>query len=374
MHKQSANFFKNALIEAPIQNTIFSTKESIVGPCSSGVASPHEQCFTNSACYAETPVSKATGQLQWQNLSNAGYEQNVSGKRWGTAFFISPNLIMTAGHCFDVATGGNDWKTPKINGNFLSPQKLATIIKLNMDYQHESCLPSFSGILPANEVSFKIKKLVEHRIAGLDYAIAEVEGSPGSSYGFVEFDFSFTVGNIYIVQHPNGAPKKQEIGYGKVSDNMQIINHNVNTLGGSSGSCVANYNFKGCGVHIQGRDGNGWNSALHIDYVRQKSPIIHGFFSLQHPTILKSPALNVPPQEQSNQELLWGLGAICAICAIGGSACLTSKNKTVKNTGIASIVGSIIIGIVIICLTQSQNQKKYNDKNEFVHGELNFSP
>ncbi len=372
MQNQSSRFFSQGSSTRHFPENSTAINESIVSTCSTGVSATDQQCFTNSACYVETPVSKATGQLQWNNLSHSGYYQNVSAQRWGTAFFIAPNLIMTAGHCFDIETGKNHWITPHNGSVYLTPQQFAPMIKLNMNYAYQSCIPSSSDLPSANEISFKITKLVEHRIAGLDYAIAEVEGNPGSTYGYVSFDFGFTAGNIFIVQHPDGAPKKQEFGYGWISSDQQMIRHNANTLGGSSGSCVAPSPNTGCGVHIQGTNGTGMNTAVPINVIQQKSPIVYGFFQLQHPSIFKEPSMSSSTQlnkvDQDQTALLFTLGTLATAGVVGGGiACLTTKDKMIQKIGVASIVAGIILGVVLIILLQQQRQNQEDEKIEIVN-------
>ena len=57
----------------------------------------------------ERPV----GQLQWNDNLAAIYTNpgNVSGVRWCTGALISPNLFLSAGHCFDQTGGG--WQRPR---------------------------------------------------------------------------------------------------------------------------------------------------------------------------------------------------------------------------------------------------------------------
>lgn len=327
------------------------TNEAIVAPCSSGIQSKNQQCFTNSACYGNNVIADATGQLQWKNLSKLPYQQTVSGQRWGSAFFITPNLIITAGHCFDVCKGNGDWLTPFYGERFLTPYEFAPLIQLNMDYAYNSCNPTAGDQPESHERSFNITKLVEWRIGGLDYAIAEVQNTQGSNYSYLSFDFSFKEGKIFIVQHPQGAPKKLEIGYGvsNGSNDQQVIEHNANTLGGSSGSSLSTFFYKVCGVHVKGREGD-INTAVHINAILQRSPIIKALYYQQNPYIDKEPNIN-------NFNWLLTLGLFAA--GSGTVYCL-AKNQTIKKTALTICIASII-GLVVKFLCDS-SLKKINNK------------
>ena len=329
---QSPKFF-NPQTKQPLNN------QAIVAPCSTKVESDGVSCFTNSACYDDNPLIRATGQLQWKNLSKPTYEQNVSNSRWGTAFFITPDLIMTAGHCFDEQHGvkKGSWLTPydKAGKHFLAPEKLATMMQLNMDYAYQSCSPSKKDTLELGERSFEITKLVEYRTAGLDYAIAEVKGSPGNDYGYLKFDFEFTKGDICIVQHPGGAPKKLEFGHGISSSDQKEIQHYVNTLGGSSGSAVSNFStYRVYGVHVSGDEKSGFNTAVHAQAILQVSGVVNSLYSLQNPAIQKEPSIGL-------------FLMLSSIVAVGGGITLfSSNNAKVKKAAIFVIIAGVL-GITI---------------------------
>lgn len=323
-----------------------SSNESIVTTCSTGLKADDISCFTNSACYPENPITRATGQLQWHDFSSLPfYSQNISNLRWGTAFFISPNLIMTAGHCFDVSTNMKEYYTPKIGNYVLSSEELAPFMKLNMGYAYQQCAPGKNDIPEKNETSFTIKKLIEHRIGGLDYAIAELDGTPGNIYGFLPFDFCFMAGQIMIPQHPAGGPKKIETGHGVAygENEKRMINYDkINTLGGSSGAPLSPNMLSVCGIHIQGTSLlKPSNTAIHLYAVLQKSPLVGAFFHQQHPTILKNPS---PPSSESSSYWLLAVGLIAVI---GGLTAYTQAEKNISKSGGAFIA---ILGFCFVIL------------------------
>src|SRR5688572_29954198 len=63
----------------------------------------------------ERPV----GNLKWKTDLSSRYTNpgNVAGVRWCSVTMISPDLLLTAGHCFDEGTAvANGWSWPKNNG------------------------------------------------------------------------------------------------------------------------------------------------------------------------------------------------------------------------------------------------------------------
>ena len=335
--KASNTYYLPSYIESPYEPER-SNNESVVSACSTGVASNGIPCFTNSACYPETTVSKATGQLQWADLSGTDYLGNVSGERWGTAFFISPDTILTAGHCFDKSSKKGGWYTPYANGRYLEPTELAPLLRIKMNYSHQTCAASSSDNPEMHEVTLEITELLEHRVGGLDYAIARVKGSPGSNYGIVSFDFNFTGGEIFVVQHPAGAPKKQESGFARTSSsNPSLLRHNANTLGGSSGSAVATMSDQVCAVHVSGTATH--NSAVHINAIKDRSRIIHGFFRLQNPIIPRElsikPTQSIEPAKPKKNDdslstgtkILIGAGFFAVLGGLALYACSQSEGE-----------------------------------------------
>ncbi len=334
--------------------------ESVVRPCSTGAKTTDASCFTNNACYTENSISLATGQLQWQDLSSYPYKQNVSKERWGTAFFISPSLLMTAGHCFDTLAGGKGWYTPHDGqGNYLSPQEFAPLLQLNMNYQYQTCTSMVFGDKPEeNEISFPVTKLAEHRNGGLDYAIIEVRGYEGHNFPSVKFDFSFTQGEVFIPQHPDGEPKMREFGEAKVSSNRSILFHNVNTKGGSSGSPMATLNILACGVHVQGDNGDRLNKAVNVASILQKSPILQGFFRLQNPSIPKEPKVSSSSHlvaQEKSEEVNWELLVALTTAVISGYGALhlAQKNRC-RNSVAFGVVSGVLVGVLVLLILKNK--------------------
>lgn len=349
-------------------------QESIVSPCSSGLATKDPTCFIDVACIDhayELPAVRATGQLQWQSLPSGPKSGNVSAKRWGTAFFITPDCLMTAGHCFDVCDDPKGWVTPKTDdGTPLGPFQLATKLQLNMQYRELSCSPLVS-FAQYNEKSFAVSQLIEYRNAGLDYAIFKVEGSPGSTYGYISsINLNFESGKIHIVQHPQGAAQKIELdGYTERKGNF--LKYRTNTLGGSSGSAVMDYYHLLCGVHILGvRASNSkTNSAVHVAAIAKVSPFLQLLLSNPIPKYQFQP-VQITVEDKSSRNKVWGISlitssAVLGVCAVG-SYKQNKKNTTALFTLFA--IGLLVGGIVVLT-NDSEQVKLVVDEKDSDHVE-----
>ena len=118
----------------------------------------------------ESPV----GQLQWkddlhQQFSGPGESHGtVSGIRWGSGGLIGDNLFLTAGHCFDRF--GGSWKRPQRNGITIESEEMAILMQVNFNYQVDGTTEK--TVRPG--ISFPVRKLIEYRLGGLDFAIVQL--------------------------------------------------------------------------------------------------------------------------------------------------------------------------------------------------------
>jgi hypothetical protein len=208
-----------------------------------------------------------TVQLQWvsdaviaQKLPNHS-PGNIGGKRWCTGTLIAADLVLTAGHCFDVQdeAAGTGWISPFKLGPDLKPipapsTELAKLQVINFGYQ----VNAKTGAIRKPTV-YPVVALLEHRRGDLDYAIVRIGlGSDGKlpsakiPAAAVSTSAPLVDELIAVLQHPQGMPKKVESGHVLKVDGSEVFYGDIDTLGGSSGSGIRDKDGKVIGVHTNG--------------------------------------------------------------------------------------------------------------------------
>ena len=151
---------------------------------------------------------RPVGQLQWNSDLADHYDNpgNVNNVRWCTGTLISPDLFLSAGHCFDSNAG--NWVVPRANGTDdpIAPEEIARRMHVNFDFQ----VDADSDL--RTEVEFDVVDLVEYRLGGLDIAIVRLAGHPGAIFGTGQLAAQDPAvdDSIAIIGHPAGVPKRIE--------------------------------------------------------------------------------------------------------------------------------------------------------------------
>ncbi|NRA63582.1 MAG: trypsin-like peptidase domain-containing protein [Pseudobacteriovorax sp.] len=178
-----------------------------------------------------------------QHETPVGAILNAGGSPYCSGTLISENLFLTAGHC--IPSG---------------PDSVA------FNYQ-----------VGSEPELFEVTRVVE-RGRGLDYAILEVAGNPGDIYGFASLTGrSISRGEtLVIIQHPQGTPKKVEVGTLSRVSGSRLSYSGLDTLGGSSGSGVLDTDGNIVGVHTNGGCSSfgGANSGVTITAIARASSVI----------------------------------------------------------------------------------------------------
>ncbi|MGH9752528.1 MAG: trypsin-like serine peptidase [Blastocatellia bacterium] len=227
----------------------------------------------------EPPV----GQLQWLDDLFGRFSGpndspgDVADVRWGSGGLFTNDLFITAGHCFDQHGGG--WQRPRRNGLTIEPKEIATLMRVNFNYQ----LDGATGLLRLG-APFPVEELVEYRSSGHDYAIVRLgrnaDGQlPGEIYGTLRLasqDLHDPAAMLCLIQHPSGRPKRVEAGPMLRNSAGRIAYDSLDTEGGSSGSPILSPAGEIVGVHTNGGCAafSGFNYGAAIGVIRAASSVI----------------------------------------------------------------------------------------------------
>lgn len=150
------------------------------------------------------------------------------GQKFCSGTLIGPNLFLTASHCIGYDTVGQ-----YIAFNYEKEKNRSSLLKQEF---------------------FKITKVVEDGLNGLDFAILQLEGQPGLKYGYAKTRKASLDSNhvLTIIQHPSGFPKKVEVGHYRNKLGSYMEYNDLDTEPGSSGSGVLDKNGDLVAVHTNG--------------------------------------------------------------------------------------------------------------------------
>jgi V8-like Glu-specific endopeptidase len=190
-----------------------------------------------------------------RQVAALAYGTPDSSKKYCTGTLISENLFLTAAHCID-ATTLNDFAV--------------------FNYQKVRGAPGLE-----EQEHVKIIEVVEQGLAGLDYAIIKLEGTPGEKYGFTAINSAnVDLGHLLtIIQHPSGNPKTVDVGTRKGTRGTNYMTYgDLDTEPGSSGSGVLDQNGQLVGVHTNGGcyPSGGDNAGVFMTKIIAASPVIRG--------------------------------------------------------------------------------------------------
>lgn len=228
----------------------------------------------------------AVGLIQWNDDLESIYTNpgNVGNTPWCTGTMVSPNLLLTSGHCFTPKKNDNiGWDTPidDATGAELTPEAAALNMQVNFNYQRDS-----AGSM-RDKTTVKIVALREHKLSGLDFAVVELEGTPGGTFGSTLMDVELPNhgDQLTMIQHPDGMAKMVDAGrYDGLKTKTNSHSHmryiDLDTSGGSSGAALLNHLGRIVGIHSRAgctRSGGANHGVLISDIISVSSLLTEAF-------------------------------------------------------------------------------------------------
>lgn len=190
--------------------------------------------------------------VQANKGSKGAMETTQTSGKFCSGSLISANLFLTAGHCVDSGTVGE-------------------FVSFNFERAANS-----TALLPQTHV--RITAVVEDERGGVDYAIVQLAGTPGNTFGIapVAAGDPAVGAALTIIGHPAGQPKQIEAGSLASISGDFLRYSNIDTLGGNSGSGILNSAGQIVGVHTLGgcTSTGGANSGPRISRIRAVSNVL----------------------------------------------------------------------------------------------------
>jgi hypothetical protein len=204
-----------------------------------------------------------------------------AGTRFCSGTLIGPNLFLTAGHCIDQKP--DRWPTDD-DGNTVSSYDAALHMEVVFNYQRNAA----GNLRPSSEWGvYRVNALLEHRqggAAGPDYAVLQLDNAsdgtaPGVKWGMARVaSVSPQPGDdLTIIQQPGADEKKIDSGtVDTVRPNGVLTYTDLDTLPGSSGSGILDWQGRLIGVHVAGDcdQAGGNNRGWLVESILPHSPML----------------------------------------------------------------------------------------------------
>lgn len=197
----------------------------------SGGSTPGELRERIFAANTLRPIAFLAGGLQVARSVAFIRVSSPQGRWMGTAFLVAPDLLMTNEHILHD-----------------SSELPGTVVRFN--YEDDR----YGRAQPTRDYSPRAGGLF-YADPHLDFAIVEIEGSPGDDWGWLPLTRAeVDVGDrVNIVQHPGGRPKEIALQSNFVEYvGSDVVQYVTPTEQGSSGSPVFNDDWQVCAIHRHG--------------------------------------------------------------------------------------------------------------------------
>lgn len=208
-------------------------------------------------------------QLAVGAIESSPIDGNDNRQKYCTGTLIDTNLFLTAGHCINSSTVPSDSRKPHHHVSFR--------------YEKNS-----NGSKLLKEEHFRIEKVLELsnpyltdlQRDELDYAILELSGTPGKTFGITKIakEEAKQSDKLLIIQHPQGAPKKVDTGTLNILGPVRMY-YDIDTESGSSGAGILNEEGELVGVHSNAgctsdKETPGNNLGINIKEIKRASKIV----------------------------------------------------------------------------------------------------
>lgn len=195
-------------------------------------------------------------------------------KKWGTGVLVGPDLVMSNYHVFEdlikqpaavqSAVCRFDYNAAA-DGTGIFPGHAVALsadpVVASSAYSEldVSGSPTLETAWPADKLDYALvrleRKISEEAFGPTFAGMPEVKTKRGYITAPTAQPVFLNGGHLFIVQHPDKAPKKIAFGFGKVEGTDaagQRVRYKVNTLDGSSGSPCFNEKYQWVALHNMG--------------------------------------------------------------------------------------------------------------------------
>ena len=196
------------------------------------------------------------GVLHWNDdlvpAPGATPQNFVEAVRWCSGVLVGGNLFLTAAECLDsVVAQDAGWMLPP---TVSTPTDFCANMHVDFKYMNKPDTGDPYVYGGHTGVDYKCKHVLEIGFQGLDYALIELEGCPGSIYGSAELasELPETDERLMMFHFPGGKPEKTSCGSAQEVTQELFFYSDLAVYSGSAGAGVFTPDGKLAGLHLKG--------------------------------------------------------------------------------------------------------------------------